>query len=128
MGKELRGGLKMKFYNIIYYASVSDYLLSKSGDEHCKDLVRNIIVTEDNGCYVLCMCLNNTIITTDSIEKEKLGKINHYVDMIKMGVKKEKLQLSDDELWKMVEWMQENKKLCYSLDLIDGEYHDYRKD
>ena len=118
----------MKFYNIIYYASVSDYLLTKSGDEHCKDLVHNIIVTEDNGCYVLCMCLNNTIITTNSIEKDKLGKINQYVEMIKMGVKKEKLQLSDDELWKMVEWMQENKKLCYSLDLIDGEYHDYGKD
>lgn len=118
----------MKFYNIIYYASVSDYLLSKSSEEHCKDLVHNIIVTEDDNCYVLCMCLNNTIITTNSIEKDKLGKINQYVEMIKMGVRKEKLQISDDELWKMVEWMQENKKLCYSFDLIDGEYHNYGKD
>ena len=113
-----------KWYGFVYYPDLASFMLTKTKDEHAKDVADNVVIVESDGKLIFSFIVDLLFVTTDGLTYEQayeaFGLKESWLTNRKKRINKERLNM-------LYDYVAENNLLGFVYSLLDGNYKIFKE-
>lgn len=106
-----------KWYGFIYYPDLASFMLSRTKDEHAKDIANNVIIVKSEGKYIFTFIERLMVVTTTSFTPQEANEAFGF-DVDK-AIKKHR-RIDEMQLHLFYDYCAEHNMLCYIYDILSS--------
>ena len=113
-----------KWYGIKFYDSLATFLLTRTKEEHAKDVADNVVIVESDGKLIFSFIVDLLFVTTDGLTYEQAYEAFYFTEK---WIKNKKKRINKERLNMLYDYVAENNLLGFVYSLLDGNYKIFKE-